>query len=778
MAVSIDPALEREKPHKEPLKTVPVADFLKAWGAAEGKPLAAYLLPAGESDWTISTRPREPRSTSDQIATLTYDEDHLEVLFEAQVTTTSGYLFQHVLRAPAGLKIEEVSLLEDDVERAGRWAQAADGRVTVFLNDAASGSQRFLVRGRLPIQVGKAVPVPCLRLEQCQLHAATMRLCRQRGVLLTVQGSRQPPAAEPPVERPKSDAECFVEAFSGDGSSAPPVTVTVTPNRPKVRVQEVVTAQWNGRSWTARLDSHLSIRGGVVDQIEIHAPQPWNGPYQANLPGQLQARQSPGQLRRLVFRSQVPLFGDVLLSISGPLELARGERPSVPDIHLLGIERTERWFVLPGRTQGQTCRWQTRGLTPAARPPLLIVSAEAAPTSYKVSGQPVQAVLEPADMPRGSSVVRLADVTMVWRADGNGYGAAVFDLEPGGAGECPLSLPKGYELVQVSVDGLAVTPRSVDTERWRFPLASRQLPQRVEVLFRGRPAATERANRRNFEAPVLGNLPVRQTLWTVIGPSLSAEGEPDSAPVVSPWKQDLSRLRSAAAAFESACTVQSDDPEETLRTYQLWNQRVEAARTAVTRALAACATGSASATSGAERETAAAQRESEAIETQRAELVKRVARATGLAGARATALASAAPNSGEMLRRASAGAKCATGFAGASATGSASATPVVRCAFEGRAESVLLDSRSAEGSGFFVRLLAAVVLALLACAAAAGAIPGRVTAIVRHWPHAAGMLLGVVWWLWLWPSVIGLAIVLGCAIAAGRARMRAKTGAV
>ena len=106
----------------------------------------------------------------------------------------------------------------------------------------------------------------------------------------------------------------------------------------------------------------MSIRGGVVDQIEIHAPQPWNGPYQANLPGQLQARQSPGQLRRLVFRSQVPLFGDVLLSISGPLELARGERLSGPDVHLLGIERPERWFVLPGRLQGQTCRWQTRGL--------------------------------------------------------------------------------------------------------------------------------------------------------------------------------------------------------------------------------------------------------------------------------------------------------------------------------------------------------------------------------------------------------------------------------
>jgi hypothetical protein len=197
---------------------------------------------------------------------------------------------------------------------------------------------------------------------------------------------------------------------------------------------------------------------------------------------------------------------------------------------------------------------------------------------------------------------------------------------------------------------------------------------------------------------------------------------------------------------------------------------LEAARTAVTRALAACATGAAGGTSGGDRETAAAQREAAAIETERAELVKRVARATGLARATQPGVASVTPNSGEMLRRASAGAKCTTG--------SADATPVVRCAFEGRADSLQLDSRPAEGSGFFVRLMAAVVLALLACAVAAGAIPGRLTAPLQRWPRAAGMVLGLLWWLWLWPSIVGLAIVLGCAIAAARARMRAKTGAV
>ncbi len=388
-------------------------------------------------------------------------------------------------------------------------------------------------------------------------------------------------------------------------------------------------------------------------------------------------------------------------------------------------------------------------------------------------------------MPRGSGVVRLADVTMTWYADGSCCGAAVFDLEPGGAGECPLNLPKGYELIQVSVEGLAVTPRAVDRQSWRFPLASRQLPERVEVLFRRRLSATDQTNRQNFEAPVLGSLPVRQTLWTVIGQSSRPMSDPEGVPTVSAWKQELARLKSAAAAFESACTVQGDDPEETLRCYQLWNQRLRAARTAVERELTAA---------GAGPETAGGQREADAIEKQRGELVKRVEAAGALARPSTAPLVQ---DSGESFRRAwpparpcAATAQPVHPLSASSttssttppltpppnrATGSASAAqPVVRCAFEGRTDSLMLDFRPEETSGLFYRLIAAAGLVLLACLAAAGTIAGRLTATLRRWPYASGVALGVAWWLWLWPGVVGLGIVLGCILAAGRARMIAR----
>ncbi len=234
MAVSVDPSLEREEQRKQPLEVVAVADFLKAWGPADARPHAVYHLPTEEIDWTIATRPQEHQTAADQTLSLGCRADRVDVVFEADVATASGYLFQHRLTAPPDLKIESAAVLEAGVERASRWSRDADGSATIFLNSAVSGEQKITLRGQLPIEAGKPWPLPLVRLEGCGLRTATIRLFRDPSTKVVIRGGPPQSIAETaPADADMPKLGRLEAAFVWDGSQMPPVTVTVEPTRPK-----------------------------------------------------------------------------------------------------------------------------------------------------------------------------------------------------------------------------------------------------------------------------------------------------------------------------------------------------------------------------------------------------------------------------------------------------------------------------------------------------------------------------------------------------------------
>ena len=212
----MDPTLDSDHRQKKSPQPTPVADFLKHWGKADARPQAAYRFPAGETDWTLSTRPHEPRITADQTVSLTLDRDRADVLFDARLSVAAGYVFQYRLTAPKGLKLQRVSVREGDLERAERWSQSADGSITVFLNGPASGSERLVIRGQLPIRPGEKLPEPLLRLEKCRGYVTTIRLNRHPAPVekssspsAPAKETTQPPLASPPPQIEEGRQSCL-----------------------------------------------------------------------------------------------------------------------------------------------------------------------------------------------------------------------------------------------------------------------------------------------------------------------------------------------------------------------------------------------------------------------------------------------------------------------------------------------------------------------------------------------------------------------------------------
>jgi hypothetical protein len=586
LAVSVDAALEHQEQMPGRLDAVAVPEFTAAWGAAEAAPLFACRLAAGPSQWSMATRPRHAETAVEQTLALSFDGIDAAVQLDAKLTTSSGYVFQHRVLAPPDLKIEGISVLAGGVQCAARWAQDRQGAITVFLTGPVSGSHELSLRGRLPAPLGKKMPLPLLQIDAGHAQSSEVQLFRHPAVLIQddnlvgLTQVKETPSEPIPVELGR--LACWLRA---DGGERPQAQLTILPNHPKVQAEQTIRLMHEGNAWKAVFDCRLHVAGGLLDQFSLDAPPPWSGPLVVR-PSRLS--ESPGENRRLVLRPRAAITGDYQFSVAGPLAVAQGESVSVPQIALHQIEDGKRFVILPGQLDDAPIAWELQGLRVVNRPDLL---AGQKATVYEVVGAPFRAALSSAATSGGGAKVRLADIRIAWKSDGDCRGVATFDVEPGKASQCPLWLPAGFRLIQTAVDGVPMPPTTVGPRESLLPLGADRKTQRVEVVFDGGSGGCPEEEtagephdagpsgpgieslgaslplsatvRRRFRAPMLGDLPVRQTIWTIAGPASLGPGVVENPPVTDGKRLDERSLPSASAAaiWESSL----DDPQRAVR---------------------------------------------------------------------------------------------------------------------------------------------------------------------------------------------------------------------
>ena len=87
---------------------------------------------------------------------------------------------------PPSLAVEQISLLEDGVQRVARWSVDASGRATVFLTAPVNGRQLLTLRGQLDGLNSGAVELPNFELQSATIKKREFRLYRQPAVLAKV----------------------------------------------------------------------------------------------------------------------------------------------------------------------------------------------------------------------------------------------------------------------------------------------------------------------------------------------------------------------------------------------------------------------------------------------------------------------------------------------------------------------------------------------------------------------------------------------------------------
>jgi hypothetical protein len=307
--------------------------------------------------------------------------------------------------------------------------------------------------------------------------------------------------------------------------------------------------------------------------------------------------------------------------------------------------------------------------------------------------------------------VQLADYRVQWFDDQQCQGLAAFDIEPAGLTEVTLAFPLGLELVNVAVGTIPVSAEQVSEQHWRVPVGMASVPQRIEVLFHGSIESLDKASQTiALNGPVIADLPCSETLWTVQGPARFGPG----MPVLShTWSSrvDLAtrRLETARKLIDSApigISREGSNHAESWRTNrQQWLKQLEADLF--------------QATSSEDRSTAVSSR-------------------------RIVASALTSPR---------------YDISGSWSLPGTSAGPIVCGVLRGTAGRFEIRYPHSAWRMYLNSLIAVVILVGLFAILRRGLRIEWLRETLVCYPHFAVAVVGFGWWLWLSPSVVGLAMI-------------------
>jgi len=95
-----------------------------------------------------------------------------------------------------------------------------------------------------------------------------------------------------------------------------------------------------------------------------------------------------------------------------------------------------------------------------------------------------------------------------------------------------------------------------------------------------------------------------------------------------------------------------------------------------------------------------------------------------------------------------------------------------RCVVQGPSDSISLRYHTTAGRRFYSLLTAAIALGAVVLLLVAGMRRGLGSALPCRWPHLLGVAAGLLWWLWLWPSILGWGLALLSLVASVRSVWR------
>ena len=708
------------------LTAVSVAELDQTWGMSFGAPTLQYAVASDAPTWSVEVAPIAPRFTPREALEVRCEEKSSQFTYEAAITDIDGEILVHRLVVPPDLQIDRVTATVEGAEGKEplRWARARGDRIEIFLSRplsephhlhveahqnyaATKSSEGVAADAGLPVE--RRLLIQPVGLESSLGTPMNVAVYRESNILVDWRGT--PPSLRANSPLTNRGRWRFVGEFPLSRSASPPELAMRT-NEVQFRADTLLTLELDLVEPLAKCRLQGQVTRGVLDSMRIVVGKNWRGPFACEPMGQVFRRDIPGdavnQLIEVQLARSIPTGEEFSLSISGPVSLESDQQIRFPLLRVVTAQRPRGYLILPPSVDNQTAEWTLRGLEPETLPPKLAagLTLPKGPRTFRVGH--ARYVAEQRVFPDAmrSAAYRIVESRVAVDADGQAVAASQFVVQAGGGGDVQVQLPHGAKLLYAAVDGTPLAQVKCHEGIWQAPTGPRYLP-RVFLLSYQLPASKDDKLVRLSppQVSVDGKILVpRTTLWQIADRNSAFASTPD-ATALTPEQFAVATRRGQIEALIDSNSLASQLHEwEAAQWRQPWLDRLYAGDAAL-----------------AAQDSPAWTRLLERLTT--------------------------SPHSAESGRSVDLS-TCWSGFPGEEIG-----------YFQGDVDGGLTLVRQVppwEATRWFA------AVALAGVVGAAWRYPSAMQSLaapVRRWPHAVAIVAGLLWWLLLTPSLLGVVIV-------------------
>ncbi|MCC7475069.1 MAG: hypothetical protein IT425_06710, partial [Pirellulales bacterium] len=741
--------------------SITVPEFLSRWGAQAGRqshnrtpPTLALASTEAGREWIATIKPKLVPGEIREAVHCAAGTTMASVAYRANVTPGSTHQFQFSVQVPTSLRIESVQVAEGDRSIPVRWARGSEDTLHVFFSRQATSKYRLAILGHMPIEMEQTVSIPRFdAVENSKAAAASLQqFYFYREDSVNVEPARFPEASvltsdslDPP---PASWRVRPIGVYQMDAEQSRTATFRVQSMKNEMRGDSVISLSREGAAWSVRYRVSLSTNLGAIDGARIHLPADCLGPYQVvgsvPLVAEVPEPKEHGVVIPVRFVNSLKTGEETTIQVKCQLATFPAILISVPHITVEGLSGGRRFVTVPTSLDGQQLTWTTASAAAAELPPSLAIpdAIQSNDAVYEYAKESFQVAIPAVRTHEPAPRIRFADVAASVGERGGQAVVSRFILSPDGIAECVLKLPADQELISVEIDGYPAIASFAGASRWRVPLRSPQLPGVLEVVSSfqsdsqsAQQAAVERPMLLSGDRPV----PVELCLWTVTAPAFQQSSRVTGATAVREGEQALLRFERLISTVETYLPALSTVPAEEVANWgRPWVELLSDLQSQVQEATSKPKTVSQLAQISPSRE--------------EVELVAKRLDVWIEALKNLTATQTMPSSRIHLPWTVPAAVK-----SGASSTADLQLTRYY--VSDGTTVRVALHRAAGAIPTHLARWLSVGALTLLfAAVISLGRFP-IVGDCLSRWPHVLGVVIGLLYWAWLWPSWLGLLII-------------------